>query len=116
MTSFSLNCFLRTLRTVLLGVRSSTYELVGKLMRTKSFQSCPTLCNPMDRSTPGFSVRGIVQARILEWAAMPSSRGSSQPRNSPDKKELLRVRAENAVEEIPRGGMRQWSKNPKAEP
>ena len=35
----------------------------------------------MDGSPPGFSVRGILQARILEWVAMPSSRGSSQPRD-----------------------------------
>ena len=38
-------------------------------------QLCPTLCNPMDCSPPGFSVHGILQARILEWVAMPSSRG-----------------------------------------
>ena len=43
-------------------------------------QSCPTLCNPMDCSPPGSSVHGILLARILEWVAMPSSRGSSQPR------------------------------------
>ena len=42
-------------------------------------QSCPTLCDPMDYSLPGSSVHGILQARILEWVAMPSSRGSSQP-------------------------------------
>ena len=41
-------------------------------------QSCLTLCNPMDYSLPGSSVLGILQARILEWVAMPSSRGSSQ--------------------------------------
>ena len=39
-------------------------------------QLCPTLCNPMDCSLPGSSVRGIHQARILEWVAMPSSRGA----------------------------------------
>ena len=39
-------------------------------------QSCPTLCNPMDCSPPGSSVHGILQARTLEWVAMPSSRGS----------------------------------------
>ena len=39
------------------------------------------LCNPMDCSLPGSSVYGILQARILEWAAVPSSRRSSQPRN-----------------------------------
>ena len=44
-------------------------------------QSCPTLCDPMDCSPPGSSVCGILQARILEWVAMPSSRGSSQPSN-----------------------------------
>ena len=47
----------------------------------KSLQSCPTLCNPIDCSLPGSSVHGILQARILEWVAMPSSRGSSQPRD-----------------------------------
>ena len=44
-------------------------------------QSCPTLCDPIDCSTTGSSVHGILQARILEWAAMPFSRGSSQPRD-----------------------------------
>ena len=44
-------------------------------------QSCLTLCNPMDCSPPGFSVHGILQARILERVAMPFSEGSSQPRN-----------------------------------
>ena len=40
----------------------------------KSLQSCSILCNPMDGSLPGSSVHGILQARILEWVAMPSSR------------------------------------------
>ena len=40
-------------------------------------QSCPTLCDPL----PGFSVHGIFQARILEWIAISSSRGSSWPRD-----------------------------------
>ena len=40
-------------------------------------QSCLTLCDPRDCSPPGSSVHGIVQARILEWVAMPSSRESS---------------------------------------
>ena len=44
-------------------------------------QSCPTLCHPMDCSPPGSSVHGILQARILEWVAMPSSGGSSQRRD-----------------------------------
>ena len=42
---------------------------------------CLTLCEPMDCSPPGFSVHGILQARILEWIAIPFSRGTSQPRD-----------------------------------
>ena len=44
-------------------------------------QSCPTLWNPLDCSPPGSSVHGIFQARILEWIAISSSRGSSRPRD-----------------------------------
>ena len=43
-------------------------------------QSCPTLCDPMDCGPPGFSVHGILQARILEWVAIPFSRGSFRSR------------------------------------
>ena len=42
-------------------------------------QSCPTLHDPKDCSPPGSSVHGISQARILEWVAISSPRGSSQP-------------------------------------
>ena len=42
-------------------------------------QSCPILCSPMDCSLPGYSVHGISQARILEWVAISSYRGSSGP-------------------------------------
>ena len=44
-------------------------------------QSCPTLCNPMDYSPPSSSVRGIFQARMLEWVAIFSSQGSSKPKD-----------------------------------
>ena len=44
-------------------------------------QPCPAFCNPMDCIPAGFSVHEILQARRLEWVAMPSSRGSSQPRD-----------------------------------
>ena len=47
----------------------------------KSFQSCLTHCDLTDYSLPGSSVHGILQARILKWVAMPSSRGSSWPRD-----------------------------------
>ena len=42
---------------------------------------CPTHCNPVGCSPPGSSVRGILQARILEWFAISFSRGSSPPRD-----------------------------------
>ena len=45
-------------------------------VNVKVAQSCPTLCDPMD-----YTVRGILQARILEWVAVPFSRGSFLPRN-----------------------------------
>ena len=50
-------------------------------MYAKSLQSCLILCNPMDYSPPGSSVHGIVQASILEWVVISSSRGSSQPKH-----------------------------------
>ena len=52
-----------------------------RCMCARSFQLCPPLCDPMNWSPPGSSVRGILQARILECVAMPSSRGSSPPRD-----------------------------------
>ena len=50
-------------------------------VRAQSPQSCLTLCDPMECSPPGSSFLGIFQARILEHVAMPSFRGSSQPRD-----------------------------------
>ena len=44
-------------------------------------QSCPTLCDPMDCSPPGSSFHRIFQAKILEWVAISSSRGSSPRRD-----------------------------------
>ena len=52
------------------------YESEGEVA-----QSCLTLCDPMDGNLPGSTVHGIFQARILEWAAVSFSRGSSQPRD-----------------------------------
>ena len=44
-------------------------------MLAQSLQSCLTLCNPMDHGPPGSPVHGILQARMLEWAAISFSRG-----------------------------------------
>ena len=48
---------------------------------SRSPQLCLVLCDPMDYSPPGSSVHEIFQARILEGAAIPFSRGSFQPRD-----------------------------------
>ena len=50
-------------------------------LKVKFAQSCPTLWDPIDCSLPGSSVHGILQARILEWVAIPFFRGSSQLRD-----------------------------------
>ena len=55
--------------------------LVWLCMHFPLLQSRPTLCDPMDCSLLGFSVRGILQSRILGSVALPSSRGSSWPRD-----------------------------------
>jgi len=50
-------------------------KIVGYTAAAKSLQSCPTLCDPIDSSPPGFSVPGILQARTLEWVAISFSVG-----------------------------------------
>ena len=50
-----------------------------KKVKVKVAQSCPALCDPMDCRPPGSSVHGILQARILQWVAIPFSKGSFQP-------------------------------------
>ena len=59
----------------------SQYVCVCVCVCARVTQSCLTLCNPMDCSSPGASIHVIVQARILEWVAISFSRVSSQPRD-----------------------------------
>ena len=67
-----------TMESLLLRDLQFTVFLQKELcMHAKSLQSCQTLRDPTDFNLPGSSVHGILQARILEWVAMPSSRGSS---------------------------------------
>ena len=56
-------------------------EFLVCCVHAKSIQSCPTLCYPMECSPPGCSLHRILQARILEWVVICSSRESSQPRD-----------------------------------
>ena len=84
-SSLNLQSFLRKLHpSTIPSHLSSDYDpLRGQYytVRAKSLQSCPTLCDPTDCGPPGSTVCGILQARILEWVAIPSSRGHSWPRN-----------------------------------
>ena len=58
----------------------SSLEIMNPILFTISYQ-CQILCDSMDCSLPGCSVRGIFLTRILEWAAISSSRGSSWPKD-----------------------------------
>ena len=53
-------------------------------VHAKLLQSCPTLCKPVDHSLPGSSVHGILQARILDWFAIPSSEDLPDPGMEPE--------------------------------
>ena len=52
-------------------------------MHAKTVPSCPTLCDPVDCSPPGSPVHGVLQARMLEWVALPPSRGLPNPEIEP---------------------------------
>ena len=67
--------------TNLYSYQQGFYCLSFSAVHAKSFQLCLTFCNPVDCSPPSSSVHGILQARILEWVAMPFSRGSSPLRD-----------------------------------
>ena len=54
-------------------------ECVCAVLCAKLPQLCPTLCDPMHRNPPGSSVHGVLQARILQWVAVPSSSGIANP-------------------------------------
>ena len=83
-------CTLETNKTLFMNY-APVHKIKGfkKSMKTKKLQTavicvlmllCVPLCDPMDYSPPGSSVHGILQARILEWVAISSSRASSRPR------------------------------------
>ena len=63
----------------------STYYVLDKILSPFCVcviaQSCLILCDLRDYSLPGSSAHGILQARILEWVAIPFSRAFSQPRD-----------------------------------
>ena len=72
-----LRCFRPYHTAMFLFVSESPLLPSYKCVSAKSLQSCLTLCDPVDYSPPDSFVHKILHARILEWVAMPSSRGSS---------------------------------------
>ena len=62
-------------------------------------QSCLTLCNPTDYSPPGFSVHGILQARILEWAAIPFFGNLPNPGIEPEFSALAEMQTDSLLSE-----------------
>ena len=64
-----------------LGQKSLRLPCSPTRIPSEGLQSCPTLCDPMNHSSPGSPVHGILWTRTLEWVAILSSRGSSQPRD-----------------------------------
>ena len=65
----------------MVSISSYTIFFLACVFVLSCFSRGLTLHDPMDYSPPGSSVHGILQARILEWVAIPFSRGSSQPRD-----------------------------------
>ena len=66
---------------IIQGNLSLSLELVESCLCVQLLQLNPTLCDPKDYRLPGSSVHGFLQARILEWVAVPSSRGPSWSRD-----------------------------------
>ena len=88
----------------LIGIARSRGWVVGEMggVECGSYsQSCPALCNSMDSRLPGSSVRGISQARILEWVTISSSRGSFQPRGRTHASYLAGILCHWAFREAP---------------
>ena len=65
---------------------------ISKHVKVKVTQSCLTLCDPMDCSPPGSFVHGILQARILDWGAIPFSRDLLIPGDQRSNPSLLHYR------------------------
>ena len=122
-SSFSLaNTYLFYSDTVLLIVSSTQFAIItvflffccfgfslpGVKVKLKVTQSCLALCDPMV-----YTVHGILQARILEWVAMPCSRGSSQPGDQP---QVSRIAGRFFTSWATREAQEYWSGSPISSP
>ena len=68
-----IGCQCQTFFSLLSGRRKQTSDFFSFSAADKLLQSCPTLCDPIDGSPPGFPVPGLLQARTLEWVAISFS-------------------------------------------
>ena len=73
-------CKVESLQWAMSGTKASLCFPNSAATAAKSLQSCPTLCDPIDGSTPGSPVPGILQARTLEWVAISSPIHDSEKR------------------------------------
>ena len=74
--------FYISIHNTIITIDKSSYHLLPyKDICCLVTKQCPSLCDPMDCSLPGSSVHGILQARMLKWVTISSSRRSSQPRD-----------------------------------
>ena len=78
-----------------------------EVMWCKAASVMPNLCDPMDYSQPGFPVQGILQESRLKSGAMPSSRGSSRPRDQTGVSYLLHCQV-GSLPLVPAGKLRIW--------
>ena len=84
-------------------IKHTTCVCVCVCARAKSLQSCPTLGDPLNHSLAGSSVHKILWARILEWVAMPSSRGSSPTRDGNPVSHISYISCIGSLPLVPRG-------------
>ena len=70
MFSVNIDCLTYTFKYYIFKYSFPLWFIIVKV-KVSVAQACPTLCDPMDYSLPGFSAHGILQARILEWVAFP---------------------------------------------
>ena len=68
-----------SIKQLVFSILSLAFKI--QLFKIFVYVHAQSLCNPMDCSSPSSSVSGILQVRILQWVAVPSSRGSSRPRD-----------------------------------
>ena len=87
---------------ILLEKNCTKSQVMVVVLEVLVTQSGPSLCDPMDCSLPDSTVQRILQARILEWVAMPSTTGSSNPGIKPRSPALQQILCHLSYQGSPR--------------